>query len=91
MCDELYINSFNIENFKNELEEVYSHDPYTEVNCYFTQLVELFLLSFMTYTFIIFSHVSFLFFVYLEVVYFLPTYLSRYRNVLIPRQSLNVS
>ena len=43
VCDELYINSFNIENFKNELEEVYSHDPYTEVNCYFTQLVELFL------------------------------------------------
>ena len=43
VCDELYINSFNIENFKNELEEVYSHDPYTEVNCYFTQLVEFFL------------------------------------------------
>ena len=40
VCDELHINSFNIENFKSELEKVYSHDPYVEVNCYFTQLIE---------------------------------------------------
>ena len=40
VCDELDIDSFNIENFKSELEKVYSHDPYIEVNCYFTQLVE---------------------------------------------------
>ena len=40
VCDKLHINSFNIENFMNELEKVYSHDPYIEVNCYFTQLVE---------------------------------------------------
>ena len=40
MCDELDIDSFNIENFKSELEKVYSHDPYVEVNCYFTQLIE---------------------------------------------------
>ena len=43
VCDKLHINSFNIENFMNELEKVYSHDPYIEVNCYFTQLVEFFL------------------------------------------------
>ena len=40
VCDELHINSFNIENFESELEKVNSHDPYVEVNCYFTQLVE---------------------------------------------------
>ena len=40
VCEELDIDSFNIENFKSELEKVYSHDPYVEVNCYFTQLVE---------------------------------------------------
>ena len=40
VCDELHIDSFNIENFENKLEKVYSHDPYVEVNCYFTQLIE---------------------------------------------------
>ena len=36
VCDELDIDSFNIEHFENKLEKVYSHDPYVEVNCYFT-------------------------------------------------------
>ena len=40
LCDELDIDSFNIEFFDKDLEKVYSHDPYVEVNNYFTQLVE---------------------------------------------------
>ena len=40
LCDELDIDSFNIELFEEDLEKVYSHDPYEEVNCYFIQLIE---------------------------------------------------
>ena len=40
VCDTLHIDSFNIEHFENKIEKVYSHDPYVEVNCYFTQLIE---------------------------------------------------
>ena len=40
ICEKLSIPSINIECFP-ELEKVHSHDPRTEVNCYFNQLVEL--------------------------------------------------
>ena len=40
LCSDLGIQSYNIERI-NGLEKVYSHDPRTEVNCYFSQLVEL--------------------------------------------------
>ena len=40
LCSDLGMPSYNIECIK-ELEKVHSHDPRTEVNCYFTQLVEL--------------------------------------------------
>ena len=40
LCSDLGIPSHNIECFR-ELEKVYSHDPRTEVNCYYGQLVEL--------------------------------------------------
>ena len=39
LCEELDIQSFNIENFN--LEKVYSHDPYVEVNYYYRQLIEM--------------------------------------------------
>ena len=39
ICKELDIQSFNIENFN--LEKVYSHDPYVEVNYYYRQLIEM--------------------------------------------------
>ena len=39
ICKELDIPSFNIENF--DLEKVYSDDPYVEVNCYYSQLIEI--------------------------------------------------
>ena len=39
LCKELHIQSFNIENYG--LERVYSHDPYVEMNCYYTQLIEM--------------------------------------------------
>ena len=39
LCKELDIQSFNIENFN--LEKVYSHDPYVEVNYYYRQLIEM--------------------------------------------------
>ena len=40
LCEALRIPSYNIECF-HELEKVYSHDPRTEVNAYFSQLVQL--------------------------------------------------
>ena len=40
LCSDLGIPSHNIGCFR-ELEKVYSHDPRTEVNCYYGQLVEL--------------------------------------------------
>ena len=40
LCDKLCIPSYNIECF-TELEKVESHDPQTEVNCYYAQLVQL--------------------------------------------------
>jgi len=40
LCSDLGIPSYNIECIK-DLEKVYSHDPRTEVNCYYSQLVEL--------------------------------------------------
>ena len=40
LCDEIDIDSFDIELFEEDLEKVYSHDPYEEVNCYFIQLIE---------------------------------------------------
>ena len=39
VCDTLHIDSLNIEHFE-KLEKVYSHNPYVEVSCYFTQLIE---------------------------------------------------
>ena len=40
IANEIGIASFNIEHFVEDFEEVHSHDPYEEVNCYYTQLVE---------------------------------------------------
>ena len=40
MAKEIGIASFNIEHFAEDLERVYSHDPYVEVSGYYTQLVE---------------------------------------------------
>ena len=40
LCEELHIPSNNIESFM-EMEKVESHDPQTEVNAYYAQLVEL--------------------------------------------------
>ena len=40
LCEELDIQSFNIENFN--VEKVYSHNPYVEVNYYYNQLVEMY-------------------------------------------------
>ena len=40
LCEALCIPSYNIECFQ-DLEKVQSHDPRTEVNEYYTQLVEL--------------------------------------------------
>ena len=40
LCEQLDMESMNVECF-NELEKAYSHDPRTEVNCYYRQLVEL--------------------------------------------------
>ena len=40
IANEIGIESFNIEHFAEDLEKVYSHDPYVEVSCYYTQLVE---------------------------------------------------
>ena len=40
LCDALCVPSYNIECFQ-DLEKVQSHDPRTEVNEYYTQLVEL--------------------------------------------------
>ena len=40
MANEIDIASFNIEHFAKDLEKVSSHDPYVEVNCYYTQLLE---------------------------------------------------
>ena len=39
LCKELDIQSFDIENFS--LDRAYSHDPYVEMNCYYTQLIEM--------------------------------------------------
>ena len=39
LCEELDIESFNIEKFN--LEKAYSHDPYVEINCYYSQLIEM--------------------------------------------------
>ena len=39
LCSEIGIPSYNIECIKG-LEKAYSHDPRTEVNCYYGQLVE---------------------------------------------------
>ena len=39
LCKELDIQSYNIENF--DIEKVYSHDPYVEVNYYYRQLIEM--------------------------------------------------
>ena len=39
LCKELDIQSFNIENFN--VEKAYSHDPYVEVNYYYSQLIEM--------------------------------------------------
>ena len=41
LCEELDIPSYNIECFP-EVEKVHSHDPRTEVYCYFNQVVELY-------------------------------------------------
>ena len=40
LCSDIGVPSYNIECIKG-LEKVYSHDPRTEVNCYYRQLVEL--------------------------------------------------
>ena len=40
LCDQLCISSYNIDSF-TDLEKAYSHDPRTEVNIYYGQLVEL--------------------------------------------------
>ena len=40
LCSDLGIPSYNIERIRG-LEKAYSHDPRIEVNCYFSQLVEL--------------------------------------------------
>ena len=40
LCDDIGIPSYNIECIK-DLEKAYSHDPQTEVNCYYRQLVDL--------------------------------------------------
>ena len=40
LCSDIGIPSYNIECIKG-LEKAYSHDPRTEVNCYYMQLVEL--------------------------------------------------
>ena len=40
ICRKLGVDSFDIEYFDKDLENAYSHDPYVEVNCYYTQLVE---------------------------------------------------
>ena len=39
LCEELDIQSFNIENFN--VEKAYAHDPYVEVNYYYSQLIEM--------------------------------------------------
>lgn len=38
LCSDLGIPCYNIECFE-ELQKVYSHDPRTEMNCYYNQLV----------------------------------------------------
>ena len=38
LCSELYIQSYNIENF-SEIKKIQSHDPQTEVNYYYKKLV----------------------------------------------------
>ena len=40
LCTDIGIPSYNIESIK-DLEKVCSHDPRTEVNCYYGQLIEL--------------------------------------------------
>ena len=40
LCADIGIPSYNIECIK-DLEKVYSHDPRTEVDCYYGQLIEL--------------------------------------------------
>ena len=40
LCADIGIPSYNIESIK-DLKKAYSHDPRTEVNCYYGQLVEL--------------------------------------------------
>ena len=40
LCSDIGIPSYNIEGIKG-LEKVHSHDPRTEVNCYYIQLVHL--------------------------------------------------
>ena len=39
LCSDRGIQSYNIE--RRGLEKVYSHDPRTEVNCYYGKLVQL--------------------------------------------------
>jgi hypothetical protein len=39
LCKELDIYAFDIDKF--DLDKVYSHDPYVEMNCYYSQLIEM--------------------------------------------------
>ena len=39
LCQELDIQSYNIENFN--IKKAYSHDPYEEVNYYYSQLIKM--------------------------------------------------
>ena len=40
LCADIGIPSYNIESIK-DLQKAYSHNPRTEVNCYYSQLIEL--------------------------------------------------